>query len=127
MTAELDQLVKESLGENSLMEIAMGTDETEKATEAVAEAAKNGHWICLKNVHLVSWWLPTLDRFINDLDRQEDGGLHANFRLWMTAEPVSSLPVSLLQRSMKIVSEVRKNFLNNFGFKKFFETNFFLQ
>lgn len=108
MTAELSELARDCLGENSLIEIAMGTDETEKATESVMEAAKNGYWICLKNVHLVSSWLPALDRLMNELDYEEGGvGLHTNFRLWMTAEPVSTLPVSLLQRCMKVVSEVR--------------------
>lgn len=106
MTAELVELAKDTLGENSLVEIAMGTDETEKATEFMKQAAQNGQWICLKNVHLVSSWLPDLDRLMNELHREEDGGLHINFRLWMTAEPVSSLPVSLLQRCKKIVSEV---------------------
>ena len=106
MTAELDELAKDTLGENSLIEIAMGTDETEKATELVMQAARSGQWVCLKNVHLVSSWLPSLDRMMNELQREEDGGFHANFRLWMTAEPVSSLPVSLLQRCKKIVSEV---------------------
>lgn len=106
MTAELGELARDTLGENCLVEIAMGTDETEKATESVMEAARNGHWICLKNVHLVNSWLPSLDRLVNDLHREEDGGLHVNFRLWMTAEPVSTLPISLLQRSKKIVSEV---------------------
>lgn len=105
MTVELEELARDTLGENCLVEIAMGTDETEKATESVMQAARNGHWTCLKNIHLVSSWLPVLDRLMNELD-QEDGGLHVNFRLWMTAEPVSTLPVSLLQRCKKIVSEV---------------------
>lgn len=106
MTIELEELARDSLGENCLVEIAMGTDETEKATESVMQAARNGHWTCLKNIHLVSGWLPVLDRLMNELN-QEDGGLHVNFRLWMTAEPVSTLPVSLLQRCKKIVSEVK--------------------
>lgn len=106
MTAELDELSRDNLGENCLIEIAMGTDETEKAAESLVQAARNGQWICLKNVHLVSSWLPALDRLMNELQREEDGGLHTNFRLWMTAEPVSTLPVSLLQRCKKIVSEV---------------------
>ena len=56
MTIELEELARDSLGENCLVEIAMGTDETEKATESVMQAARNGHWTCLKNIHLVSGW-----------------------------------------------------------------------
>lgn len=106
MTAELEELAKDTLGENSLVEIAMGSDETEKAAEMVTQAARNGQWICLKNVHLVSTWLPVLDRLMNELHREEEASVHVNFRLWMTAEPVSTLPISLLQRCKKIVSEV---------------------
>lgn len=106
MTVELEELAKDTLGENCLVEIAMGTDETEKAIEFVRQAARNGHWICLKNVHLVTGWLPVLDRLINQLSGEENGDLHVSFRLWMTAEPVSTLPLALLQRCKKIVSEV---------------------
>lgn len=105
MTAELEELSVNILGPEMLIEIAMGTDETEKASEAIFSAASKGQWVCLKNVHLVAAWLPSLERLIDQLVR-EDGGIQKNFRLWLTAEPVTSLPVSLLQRSMKIVSEV---------------------
>lgn len=106
MTVELEELARDTLGDNRLIEIAMGTDETEKAAEFVRQAAQNGHWICLKNVHLVTGWLPVLDRLINQLSGEESDDLHVDFRLWMTAEPVSTLPLSLLQRCKKIVSEV---------------------
>lgn len=107
MTAELEELAVNRLGPEMLVEIAMGSDETEKASEAIATAASKGQWICLKNVHLVTTWLPSLERLIDQLIRDE-AGIDQNFRLWLTAEPVMSLPVSLLQRCIKIVSEVNK-------------------
>lgn len=108
MTAELVELAKDALGTSSIVqEVAMGSEETDRALSVVLEAAKTGNWCCLKNVHLVSSWLPTLDRLLDELQRGEEGSLHRNFRLWMTAEPVSSLPPSLLQRCKKITSEVR--------------------
>ncbi|KAI9564905.1 hypothetical protein GHT06_008646 [Daphnia sinensis] len=113
MTVELEELARDTLGDNRLVEIAMGTDETEKATEFVRQAARNGHWICLKNVHLVTGWLPVLDRLINQLSGEESDDLHVDFRLWMTAEPVSTLPLSLLQRCKKIVSEAAQGMKRN--------------
>ena len=108
MSNELRQLAGEVLGaESSLIEIAMGTDETEKATEAILSAANSDSWICLKNVHLVSSWLPVLDRLLDEITRQkQENGSDSKFRLLMTAEPVSLLPISLLQRCKKIISEV---------------------
>lgn len=116
MTVELDKLAKESLSNEEssltvLREVAMGMSETDRATEIVLEAASKGHWVCLKNVHLVTSWLTSLDRLLEELARniehKEGGGLHPDFRLWMTAEPVASIPTSLLQRCTKIVSEVQ--------------------
>lgn len=109
MGTELKELARESLGTDSaLLEIAMGTDETEKATEAILNAANSDVWIFLKNVHLVSSWLPVLDRILDDINRQnyENKTKETKFRLWMTAEPVPTLPISILQRCKKIVSEV---------------------
>jgi len=108
MSNELRKLAGEVLGaESSLIEIAMGADETEKATEAILSAANSDSWICLKNVHLVSSWLPVLDRLLDEIIRQKtESGSDSKFRLWMTAEPVPYLPVSLLQRCKKIISDV---------------------
>lgn len=113
MTIELDKLAKESLGSHEssvtvLREVAMGMSETDRATETLLEAASKGQWVCLKNVHLVTSWLNSLDRLLEALARdKEGGGLHPDFRLWMTAEPVAFIPTSLLQRCTKIVSEVQ--------------------
>ena len=105
MTSELPELAQEMIGADCFYEIAMGTGETQAAFELVQTAASKGHWICLKNVHLVSGWLPTLDRLLDELSIG-DGRMHDNFRLWMTAEPVFTLPPTLLQRCQKIISEV---------------------
>jgi dynein heavy chain 2, cytosolic len=32
------------------------------------EAAKKGDWLSLKNVHLVTSWLPTLEKELKNLD-----------------------------------------------------------
>lgn len=105
MTAELEELSVNILGPEMLIEIAMGSDETVKASETLVSAASKGQWVCLKNVHLVTGWLSSLERLMDQLTREGEG-IHNKFRLWLTTEPVTTLPVSLLQRCTKIVSEV---------------------
>ena len=47
----------------------------------IRNAATKGHWVCLKNIHLVISWLPILEKELRTLK------LHKNFRLWLTSEP----------------------------------------
>jgi len=44
------------------------------------EAAAKGMWLCFKNLHLVTSWLPMLEKELKTLDP------HENFRLWLTTE-----------------------------------------
>jgi len=71
------------------------------------ECAKQGEWLCLKNLHLVTAWLPTLEKVINSLQP------HEKFRLWLTAESHPKFPAILLQSSLKITYEappgIKKN------------------
>ena len=46
------------------VEIAMGGGAQDDVIGQVQRAARNGDWICLKNVHLVTHWLPELEREI---------------------------------------------------------------
>ena len=59
-----------------------------------------GDWLCLKNLHLVTAWLPSLEKELNSLQP------HNNFRLWLTAEVHPKFPTILLQSSLKITYEV---------------------
>ena len=40
----------------------MGGGLNAEALEMLKEAADGGYWICLKNIHLVISWLPTLEK-----------------------------------------------------------------
>jgi len=54
----------------------MGQGQTEVALEKLHKAAEKGEWVCLKNLHLMTFWLPTLQKEIQTLNQ------HENFRLW---------------------------------------------
>lgn len=55
-----------------------------------------GDWLCLKNLHLVVAWLPSLEKELSSLEP------HADFRLWLTTEPHDQFPPLLLQQSLKV-------------------------
>ena len=40
----------------------MGQGQAEIALKLLDECAKQGEWLCLKNLHLVTAWLPTLEK-----------------------------------------------------------------
>lgn len=77
------------------------------------QAARNGDWVLLKNLHLVISWLPLLEKELKNLDN-----LHPNFRCWLTMEEHRKCPPILLESSLKITYEappgLKKNLLRTF-------------
>ena len=59
----------------------MGGNQNELAIDMLRDAAKKGYWLCFKNLHLVTSWLPLLEKELKQLT------LHENFRLMLTSEP----------------------------------------
>lgn len=64
------------------------------------EAAEQGNWLCLKNLHLMISWLVQLDKMLQSLKP------HKEFRLWLTTEPHDNLPDSLIKSCLKVTYEV---------------------
>ncbi|XP_075248310.1 cytoplasmic dynein 2 heavy chain 1-like [Convolutriloba macropyga] len=111
---ELQELVDKvgTIDKNQFYEIAMGQGQSEIAMNKLRHCASNGEWLCLKNVHLVTAWLPTLEKELNSLSP------HENFRLFLTAEPHPNFPTVLLQSCLKLTYEsppgVRSNMERTF-------------
>jgi dynein heavy chain 2 len=82
--------------------LAMGGGVTAAAITALREAAAGGGWLYLANLHLVTAWLPTLDKELSSLS--SSGRLHPSFRLWASAEP-STLPPALASGALKVAVE----------------------
>ena len=40
----------------------MGQGQAEVALKLLNDCAREGEWLCLKNLHLVTAWLPTLEK-----------------------------------------------------------------
>ena len=77
----------------------MGQGQAEEALRLLRECARTGDWLCLKNLHLVVSWLPTLEKEVYALDA------HPEFRLFFTSEPHDKFPSSLLEGCLKVTYE----------------------
>jgi len=40
----------------------MGQGQADIALQQLRDCARDGEWLCLKNLHLVTAWLPTLEK-----------------------------------------------------------------
>jgi dynein heavy chain 2 len=92
---ELQEFAAKTVGAGQYEELAMGGGQQEIAIAMLARAASSGSWLCLKNLHLVVAWLPSLEKHISSLQP------HAEFRLWLTSEAHNQFPSILLQESLK--------------------------
>ncbi|KAF0030538.1 hypothetical protein F2P81_017269 [Scophthalmus maximus] len=109
---ELAELAAETIGRDNYHEISMGQGQADVALATLRECARNGDWLCLKNLHLVTAWLPLLEKELNVLRPK------AGFRLWLTAEVHPRFPPILLQSSLKITYEappgLKRNLLRTY-------------
>ncbi|XP_017286523.1 cytoplasmic dynein 2 heavy chain 1 isoform X3 [Kryptolebias marmoratus] len=109
---ELAELAAETIGRDNYHEISMGQGQADVALATLRECSRNGDWLCLKNLHLVTAWLPLLEKELNVLHPK------ASFRLWLTAEVHPRFPPILLQSSLKITYEappgLKKNLLRTY-------------
>ncbi|MCJ1316193.1 hypothetical protein MMC15_001513 [Xylographa vitiligo] len=80
--------------------IAMGSNEgIGSADKAISNAAANGTWVLVKNVHLTPSWLQSLEKRLNSLKPHED------FRLFLSMESSPKIPVNLLRASRILMYE----------------------
>lgn len=99
-TSDLEQYASQKIGRERYHELAMGGGQTDDAIILLRDAARNGDWVCLKNLHLVSSWIPRLEKEFNALQNP-----HEDFRLWLTTEETQQFAPILLQQSVKATFE----------------------
>eukprot|EP00090_Calanus_glacialis_P009483 TRINITY_DN17857_c0_g1_i1.p1 TRINITY_DN17857_c0_g1~~TRINITY_DN17857_c0_g1_i1.p1 ORF type:complete len:1541 (-),score=379.52 TRINITY_DN17857_c0_g1_i1:129-4454(-) len=83
----------------TLHEVALGQGQADTALEKLREAMKHGQWLCLKNLHLMTFWVPILAKEI------QMNTPHVDFRLWLTAEAHPKFPAVLSESCLKITYE----------------------
>lgn len=95
---KVDNLVNQTKVQCS--NIAMGSSEgVGSADKAISNAAANGSWVLVKNVHLAPTWLQSLEKRLNALKPQAD------FRLFLSMESSPKIPVNLLRASRVLMYE----------------------
>lgn len=96
---ELEEFAEREVGRENFQQLSMGGNQNELALQMLRDAAKTGQWLCFKNLHLVTSFLPLLEKELNAQT------LHKNFKLWLTAEPHPKFPAILLETCSKITYE----------------------
>eukprot|EP00102_Acyrthosiphon_pisum_P015188 XP_008185630.2 PREDICTED: dynein heavy chain 10, axonemal [Acyrthosiphon pisum] len=80
--------------------LSLGQGQEQIAIKLLSLAMNDGHWLMFQNCHLLINFLYDLEKI---LDRTSK--IHPNFRLWLATEATPFFPVSVLQRSLKVVTE----------------------
>lgn len=98
----------------SCSNIAMGSSEgVGSADKAISNAATNGSWVLIKNVHLAPVWLQSLEKRLSSLKP------HADFRLFLSMESSPKIPVNLIRSSRVLMCEqpagIRANIRDSFS------------
>ena len=75
------------------------------ASKLISAGMKEGSWVFLANCHLMTSWLPALDKLVAELEAARP---HADFRLWLSSSPSPAFPIATLQRGIKMTTEPPK-------------------
>lgn len=90
--------------------ISLGQGQDVIAAERLDNGCRQGHWVVLNNVHLMPRWLPFLEK---KLDEYAITGTHESFRIMLSSDPSNSIPIPILDRSIKITSDPPSGFKAN--------------
>jgi dynein heavy chain len=85
-----------------LHSVALGDGQDIVALTKLELGHKEGHWIFLQNIQLMPDFLKTLEKI---LDSYAMEGSHQQFRLFLSSDPVKTIPIGLLERSIKLTNE----------------------
>lgn len=94
--------------------ISMGQGQEGPAEAIVKQFAKQGGWVMLQNCHLMSSWVPTLERLLEVVSQDA----HKDFRCFISAEPPpiaswTNMPESLMQSCIKVANEAPADIQSN--------------
>ena len=82
--------------------ISLGQGQDTFAQERLEVGQRQGHWIFLNNVHLMPRWLLVLEK---KLEEYATLGIHEGFRILLSSDPSNAIPISILDKSIKITSD----------------------
>jgi dynein heavy chain, axonemal len=82
--------------------IALGQGQDVVAMNKLDIGHKDGHWVMLQNIHLMPRFLIELEK---RLDHFASEGSNPSFRLFVSSDPSTSIPIGLLERCIKLTNE----------------------
>ncbi|BES91272.1 dynein heavy chain [Nesidiocoris tenuis] len=90
----------------NLLNVSLGQGQERIAEIAIEKGSKIGYWVVLQNIHLVTNWLPILDKKMEIAQEKP----HPKFRLFLSGEPAPdsgthAIPQGVLESSIKITNE----------------------
>lgn len=109
-TENLRKLAEEKGLADKFYSVALGQGQAPVATKLIEEGLRVGSWVFLANCHLMTSWLPTLDKIIEGFEKASP---HKNFRLWLSSNPSDQFPIAILQRGIKMTTEPPKGLRAN--------------
>ena len=109
VVSDLDPLLKKkgySVENGLFINISMGQGQEPVAEEALDRCIKEGGWVFLQNIHLMSMWVKQLER---KLEGSQEGA-HPDFRCFLSSEPPplpsqQTIPEAILQNSIKVSNQ----------------------
>jgi len=109
IVGDIDPLLKKkgfTIDNGQFVNISMGQGQEPVAEEALDRCMKEGGWVFLQNIHLMSMWVKALERKLE----QSQEGAHPDFRCFLSSEPPplptqQTIPEAILQNSIKVSNQ----------------------
>lgn len=111
---EIGAKSNKNISEGTLIEISMGQGQEERANKALIQAAQDGNWVVLNNIHLMTVWTKQLELKLDEITPTA----HEEFRCFLSSEPpplphIQLIPEPILQNSIKIANEAPQDVKSN--------------
>jgi dynein heavy chain len=103
-----------TIDNGKFVNISMGQGQEKPAENTMEALGSKGGWVMLQNCHLMSSWVPQLERKFEIVAATA----HEDFRLYLSAEPPplpswKNMPESLMQSCIKVANEAPSDIQSN--------------
>ncbi|EDW77285.2 uncharacterized protein Dwil_GK18215 [Drosophila willistoni] len=103
-------------GNQKYQEMAIGKGSERQVLNAIRETAAQGHWLCVKNVHLVPEWLEQMERELIEMPKSKE------FRLFLLCESTLGFNEASVDKCLKVryepargLKQIVLRLLQNYG------------
>lgn len=93
---ELRGVALKKWGAQKYQELAIGRGSEQRALQAMRQAASQGQWLCVKNVHLVPEWLAQMEHELSEMPKSPE------FRLWLLCESTRGFSEAAVYKCLKV-------------------------